>query len=80
MDQIAARVTGQHTQWRRSSWPSIRRETAGVRRGFACAYTNTIWHSAGRPADREQPARGVRASVGDSGDGSEEAARSRQQD
>jgi hypothetical protein len=61
MDQIAARVTGQHTQLASLELAIESGETAGACDvGFACAYTNTIsWRSANTPLPTENNPRAV---------------------
>src|SRR6266545_3263442 len=70
MDQIAARVTGQHTQLASLELAIESGETAGACDvGFACAYTNTIaWRSANTPLPAQNNPRAVFERLfGDSG-------------
>jgi hypothetical protein len=70
MDQMIARVTGQHTQLASLELAIESGETAGACDvGFACAYTNTIsWRSANTPLPTENNPRVVFERLfGDSG-------------
>jgi hypothetical protein len=84
MDQIAARVSGQHTQLASLELAIESGETAGACDvGFACAYTNTIsWRSANTPLPTENNPRAVFERLfGDSGSTDPKARRARiQQD
>jgi hypothetical protein len=80
MDQLAARVTGQHTQLASLELAIESGETAGACDvGFACAYTNTIsWRSANTPLPTENNPRAVFERLfGDSGSTDPAARRAR---
>jgi len=80
MDQIAARVTGEHTQLASLELAIESGETAGACDvGFACAYTNTIsWRSANTPLPTENNPRAVfERMFGDSGSTNPAARRAR---
>ncbi|MEP7306821.1 MAG: DUF1552 domain-containing protein [Acidobacteriota bacterium] len=80
MDQIAARVTGEHTQLASLELAIESGETAGACDvGFACAYTNTIsWRSANTPLPTENNPRAVFERLfGDSGSTNPAARRAR---
>jgi hypothetical protein len=80
MDQIAARVSGQHTQLASLELAIESGETAGACDvGFACAYTNTIsWRSANTPLPTENNPRAVFERLfGDSGSTDPKARRAR---
>ena len=80
MDQLAARVAGEHTQLASLELAIESGETAGACDvGFACAYTNTIsWRSANTPLPTENNPRAVFERLfGDSGSTNPAARRAR---